>query len=159
MPRTPPISTVALFTLCLASACDAPATYVVFDNHEPSVVYRAFWQAVSLPNPVAPAASSDKLPTVAASANTAYVLLAPGWDAASSAPPTTFIVLESRGGFAVHLNHTLCIPIDDTTFAGDCAAGSFLAQAEADFITTRVFASDFANLRYDAAICSTTESR
>jgi hypothetical protein len=144
-----------------AIGCDAPSTNVVLDNDYPPsaanalVVYHAFWQAVSFTTPISPGASSDPRSTVAASANTAYVLLAPGWDPTSTTPPTSFIVLQSVGGFDVHLNDTLHIPVDDTTFAGHCAAGSFLPQDQSDFITQRVFASDFAGRSYDAATCAT----
>jgi hypothetical protein len=94
--------------------------------------------------------------TVPASVNTAYAILAPGWDPKSSTPPTSFVVLESRNGLEVHLGGTLQIPIDDTTFMGDCASGSFLSQAQADFITQSIFPSVFASLHYDAATCTTT---
>jgi len=42
------------------------------------------------------------------------------------------------------------------TFIGNCAAGSFLSPAQADFIAQLVFPSDFASLAYDAASCTTT---
>jgi hypothetical protein len=144
----------------LALGCDAPSTKVVLDNRYPPstenalVVDRAHWQAVSFTTPVAPGSSSDPQSTVPASANTAYVLLAPGWDGAST--PASFIVLQSRGGFAVHLDDTLHIPVDDTTFAGNCATGSVLAQADADFITARVFDAELAGRRYDPASCTTS---
>src|SRR6202035_3663349 len=86
----------------VAAGCDPSPTQVVLDNGYPPyaagplVVYRAQWQAVSFPAPVAPGASSDPQDTLAASDNTAYVLLAPGWDPSSSAPPTAFIALQSR---------------------------------------------------------------
>jgi hypothetical protein len=51
---------------------------------------------------------------------------------------------------------TLHIPVDDRAFIGNCASGSFLSQAQADFITQLIFPSDFASLRYDAASCTTT---
>lgn len=150
----------ALALAPLASACDAPQTFVVVDNrYAPStalVVYRAFWQAVPFVNPIAPGASSDKQSTTAASANLAWVELAPGWDPASGAPPPSLVVLQSRAGFAVRLDDTLHIPVDDTSFAGNCAAGSALPQDQADFIAGRVFAADFAGLRYDAATCTTS---
>jgi hypothetical protein len=50
----------------------------------------------------------------------------------------------------------LTITVDDTAFIGNCAAGTFLAQTEADFVTQRVFAQTFAGLHYDAATCTTT---
>jgi hypothetical protein len=121
----------------------------------PTVVYRAFWQAVAFPEPVAPGASSTPLATIAASANTAYVLLAPGWETGRATPPTALVVTQSRTGFGVHLNETLTIPVDDTTFEGNCAAGSFLTQGEANFIVQRVFQAQFAGLKYDPASCTT----
>jgi hypothetical protein len=153
----------ALLLAPLLTGCDAsPATAVVIDNdYAPSstnafVIYQAYWQAVSFPNAIPPGTSSDPQSTVPASANTAYALLAPGWNPASESPPTSFVVLQSRNGFEVRLNDTLHIPVDDTTFMGSCAAGSALTQAEADFITQLVFPADFAAFRYDAASCTTT---
>jgi hypothetical protein len=142
--------------------CDAPNTNVVLDNNYPPsatnalVVYRAFWQAVPFKMPVVPGASSDPQKTVAASANTAYVVLAPGLDPQSATAPTSFIFLQSRSGFEVHLNQTLHIPVDDASFVGNCAAGSALSQDQADFITQRVFANDLPGLSYDAATCTTS---
>ncbi len=94
--------------------------------------------------------------TVPASTSTAYVVLAPGWNADTPTPPTSFVVLESRTGFSVELGDTLEIQVDDTTFRGNCASGSLLPQSRADFITQFVFPSIFAKLRYDAATCTTT---
>lgn len=152
----------ALSLACVAVGCDhKPETTVVLENGYPAssarplVVYRVHWQAVTFESPVPPGASSDPHGTVPASANTAYAVLAPGWDPTSSTPPTSFIVLQSRDGFEVHLDDTLHIPLDDTTFIGNCAAGSVLSQAQADFITRLVFPSDFASFSYDAATCTT----
>ncbi|HZU85451.1 MAG TPA: hypothetical protein VE987_21115 [Polyangiaceae bacterium] len=146
----------------VTAGCDTPNTLVVLDNRYPAaaaaplVVYRAAWQAVSFTDPVPPGMSSEPQSTVAASDNTAYVLLAPGWAPASSTTPASLVVLQSRGGFAVHLDQTLHIPVDDANFAGNCASGSLLSQAQADFVTGLVFPTDFAGLRYDAATCTTT---
>jgi hypothetical protein len=160
------LASVAVASVAVASVavgCDhRPDTQVVLDNdYAPSptrslVVYRAHWLAVSFQDPVPPGSSSAPHDTVAASANTAYVLLAPGWDPASATPPASFIVMQSRSGFEVHLDDTLHIPIDDATFLGNCAAGSFLSQAQADFITRLVFPGEFVSLSYDAATCMTT---
>jgi hypothetical protein len=170
------LSTVALaLAAFVAVGCNAnPATTVIFDNDyppsatKPMVVYRAYWQAVSLQDAIAPGASSEPQstlsgggPVVPASDNTAYVILAPGWDLTSSTPPTSFVFLQSRGEFAVHLGDTLHIPVDDATFIGNCAAGSFLSQAQADFITERIFTPSLfpdaaaSSLRYEAATCTT----
>ena len=156
---------IALAVSPLVSACDhRPQATVVLDNRYPPsastpfVVYRAFWQAVSFPSAVPPGASSDPQNTVPASETTAYVVLAPGWDPEGSALPASLIVMQSRAGFEAHLDDTLRIPVDDTTFAGHCAAGSFLSQAQADFITQLIFPDDFASVRYDAASCTVTPS-
>ena len=149
--RTPWIALCSL--LCVA--CDQPSTLVGIRNQSSSYVYRAFWQAVSFSTPVAPEDSSVFEPTVAASDNTAYALLAPAWDPSLSSGPTVFLVLESQTGFSLHFDHTLQIPIDDSTFNGDCSSGHPLAQSDADFITQRVFSGVFAGRTYDAATCTT----
>ncbi len=149
----------------LATGCanvDTPYTYVALDNGYPTsspvplVVYQAAWQATAFQTPLPPGASSGPLATVPASENTAYVVLAPGWDPTSSSPPTSFVVLQSRSGFAVRLDTTLHIPVDDARFMGNCAAGSVLTQSQADFITQLVFPGTFQGLSYDAARCVTT---
>ncbi len=153
----------ALSFATLVAGCDSrPQTFVLVENnYTPSptsalVIYRAYWQAVPFQNPISPGTSSDAQSTVPASANTAYVVVAPGWDPDASASPTSFVVMQSRDGFDVHLDDTLHIPVDDTTFVGNCATGSFLSQGQADFITQLVFPIEFAPFRYDAASCSTT---
>ena len=146
----------------LGSGCgDAPVNQVVFANdYAPSpaaaIVYRASWQTAVLGAPLAPGASSAPIDTIASSDNPVYVVLAPGWDPASPSSPASLVVLQSRAGYALHLDNTLRIPIDDATFAGNCAAGSVLTQAQADFVTGLVFPEDFASRRYDAAHCTTT---
>jgi hypothetical protein len=141
--------------------CDkGPGTTVTIENHYatsargPLVVYRAKWEAVAFPDPVPPGSSSAPESTVPASKSTAYVVLAPGWDPASASPPTSLIVMQSRDGFEVHLDGALHVPVDDTTFIGNCAAGSFLSTAQADFITRLVFPADFASVRYEPATCT-----
>jgi hypothetical protein len=64
------------------------------------------------------------------------------------------VVLQSRASFDVHLNDTLHIPVDDSTFQGSCAAKSALSQSQADFITQLVFPDVFASFHYDAATCT-----
>ena len=141
---------------------DTTYTYVSLENNYPAsarmpvVVLSGYWQAVAFSNPLPPGASSGPQATVPASENTAYVVLAPGWDPTSSTPPTSFVVLQSRSGFSVALDETLHIPVDDSTFAGNCAAGSTLTQSQTDFITQIVFPSTFAGLGYDAATCATS---
>jgi hypothetical protein len=151
---------MALMSGALIAAC-APSTSVVLENDfpagEPSkVIYQAFWQAVPFQTPIPPGQSSEPQSTVPASANSAYVVLAPGWDPSSTTPPTSFVVLQSRSGVSVELDGSLHILVDDTTFAGDCAAGSFLTQQQAEFITRRVFQNVFQGLTYDASTCTTS---
>lgn len=149
--------------VALAVGCNAaPQTSVSLDNAfpdskaSPAVVYQGWWQAVSFDEPIVPGASSGPLATVPASGNTAYVVLAPGWDPTRQTAPTSFVVLQSRAGYSVGLGDTLHISVDDGSFEGDCAAGSRLTQHEADVITQLVFPSVFSGLRYDAATCTTT---
>ena len=155
-PRTMP----AVVALCALLGCDSVSeTKVLVENRYPAQsrlpVYHAFWQAVLFTTPIPPGAASEAQFSVPASPNTAYALLAPGWDPASADAPTSFVVLRSRSGFELHLNGALRIPVDDETFAGNCQAGSLLSQEECDFVTQRVFAGDFVGLTYDAASCTT----
>ena len=168
-PRVRPL--FALLAVALSGCFAALDTTVVIENRYPPgatayVVYRASYKEVgetpgvtgaAFDQPIVPGASSDPQPVVAASENPAYVLLAPGWDATSASPPTSFVVLLSRVGFAVRYGTKLRIPVDDTTFAGNCAVGSMLTQADADFITQRIFPAEFGALSYSAARCTTTE--
>jgi hypothetical protein len=152
----------------LTLACDQhPRTRVVLENKYPSsgetpfIVYRAFWQAVPFQQPLPPGSSSDEQDTVPASLNAAYAAVAPGWDPDASTVPTSFLFLQSKSGFEVHLNDTLDIGVDDATFAGNCAAGSFISQEQADFMTQRIFTQTlfpdaFAPFFYDATSCATT---
>jgi len=149
---------------CAGFPDKAPTTSVLLDNdYSPSataapVVYQAFWLNVAFQAPVAPGSSSEPQSAIPASENTAYVLLTPGWDPTSSAPPTSFVAIQSRGGFGVALGDTLHIPVGDASFEGNCAAGSHLTQEQADFLTQIVFASTFAGLRYDPSTCTTTQA-
>ena len=164
MPLIRLIHAVAICALSasLVGGCDTPHTKVVLDNHYPFssalVIFQGQWSIASFTTPVPPGTSSDPQDAVPASANTAYVVLAPGFDPSldGGATPTSFVVLQSIGGFEVHLDNTLHIPVDDTTFAGNCASGSFLTQDKADFITQRVFQNVFTGLTYHAATCTTT---
>jgi hypothetical protein len=96
---------------------------------------------------------------LSSSPNTAYVLLAPHWDPfADGGPstPTSFVLLQSSSGFAIHLNETLHIAVNDKEFVGNCGASSFLTQEQADFMTMRVFADVFKGRSYNAATCMTS---
>jgi hypothetical protein len=143
----------------VAAACDVPDTQVVVANHytaaTTNVVFLAQWENVTFTTPLAPGDASVPQAALQATANTAYVVLAPGFDPSSGATPTKLVLLESKTGFAVGLGDTVTIPVDDTTFLGNCAVHSTLPQADADFMTQRVFQATFTGLRYDAATCKT----
>jgi hypothetical protein len=158
---------VALAIAGCASACagipdKAPETTVVVENAYTAsatprpVIYEAYWLNIAFSTPVSPGATSDPQSAIPTSGNIAYVLLAPGWDPTTTSPPTTLIALESRAAFGVALGDTLQIPVDDSTFEGNCAAGSHLTQEQADFLTQLVFAGAFAGVHYDAATCTMT---
>jgi hypothetical protein len=153
------LATLAAATLAaptLGAFCDKPHTSVIVENRyaQALVVYRAAYVNAAFDDPIAPGASSEPRDVVAASSSIAYVVLAPGWSPDAGADPTSLVVLRSKEGFEVHLDTTLRIPIDDTTFAGNCAAGSVLSQEQADFVTQLVFPDVFAPLTYDAATCA-----
>lgn len=152
-----------------AAGCDqGPHTAVILANGYPAsataplVVYRAVWEniapgaAASFPTPIEPGFQSTPQVAEPTSGDTAYVVVAPGWDPELSATPASLVVLQSRVPIAATFNDTLTITVDDTAFAGNCAAGSPLPQAQADFITQRVFPCDFAAYHYDAATCTLT---
>jgi len=160
-------SSVVVVLACSVCACagfpdKAPETSVVIQNNyaasanSPAVIYEAYWLNVAFQTPISPGAVSDPESAIPTSGNVAYVVLAPGWDPASTSAPTSLIPMESRADFGVALGDTLQIPVDDTTFEGNCAAGSHLTQQQADFLTQLVFASAFGGVYYDAATCTTT---
>ncbi len=136
--------------------CDTPHTSAILENASASFVYRAQWQSVTFGDPLAPGTASDPHDALPASANDAYVLLAPGWDPSSTTPPSKLIVLHSRAGYALHADQTVRITVNDDAFEGNCAIGSTLSREEADFITQRIFPDVFANATYDPSTCTTS---
>lgn len=152
---------VAVATTLAVACYDTPHTTVVLENRYPAtdakplVIFDAIFHAVSFDGlPLRPGAASSPVDTLPTSGGTAYVVLAPGWDPASGAAPKELVVLRSRQDVEVHLNDALTLAVDDTTFEGNCATGSRLAQDEADLVTQRVFASHFVGVAYDAATCT-----
>jgi hypothetical protein len=142
---------------------DTPYTWVnLFDDYPatakaPYVIYAGLWGGVTFPGPMSPGSSSGPQPTVPSSPNTAYVIVAPGWEGGAgcdAGTPPSLLVLQSRTGYGVSLSSTVDIHVDDATFAGNCAAGSHLTQSQADFITRLVFPCVFAGLSYDAETCT-----
>lgn len=152
--------------LCLPgiSGCDtSEATQAVLANEYPApgaapfadsmVVYKGWWAVAQFPGPLAPGQVSDTVRVVEGT-DYGYALLAPGWDASLGAPPSHLIPVRSVQELSVARGDTLNFAVSDTATVGNCAAGNPLAQADADFITQRIFQSEFRNLVYDAASCS-----
>lgn len=157
------IQVAACATAVATIACDGPLqSTVVLDNDYPPassgqlVVYRAQFQTAFFDAAVIPGASSSPQTSVPTSGDTAYAVLAPGWDAASDAEPTSLIVVESNQPFAAPASAVTHIAVSDSTFQGRCDAGSFLTQEEADLVIAAFFSDVFTNLAYDAASCWTT---
>lgn len=151
-----------LFLALLPLGCDLSNTaYAVLENDYPSsatplVVYQAAFESTSFGAPVSPGSSSAAASALPTSGAPVYVLLAPGWDPAASAAPTSFVVMESSGPYALDVGSTVRIPVSDATFRGNCGAASALSQGEADIVINAYFSSEFTGLRYDAATCTTT---
>ncbi len=138
-------------------------TTAILDNRYPSdaaapfVIYRANFATASFSTPTPADSSSAPQSTVPTSGDTVYVLVASGWDPAGTTAPASFLVLRSVGPYAVAANGTVHIPVSDSTFAGNCAAGSFLSQEETDVSTQAYFSDVFGpTLHYAAASCKTT---
>jgi hypothetical protein len=153
------VLTRAAVAFVVLAACDTPHTTVAVTNAytkaDGIVVYRAFWLAARFDAPVAPQETSDAADTPPSSGSTAYALLAPGWDASGGAPPLSLVAVQSKSDLALHFDRALTISVDDTAFEGRCGSGTQLTQAQADLITQRVFAADFAGDHYDPSTCAT----
>ena len=151
-----------LLGVSAVAACDTedPSKAVV-DNGYPAsaqtVVYRAWWVATYFPDPVGGGATSSEQRSVPGR-DFAYAVLAPGWDPASGAPPTTFVFVKSKAPLSVARGDTLHIVVDDQTFTGSCAANQPLSQDEADFITQRIFPGELGSMTYDARTCALTST-
>ncbi len=166
-----PIAVLAGSALLTLGACEtSEPTTAVIDNAYPAVVaadggvaseevvvYQAWWAATLFDAPVRAGASSELRRTVPES-DIVYAVLARGWDPASGLPPTRLVAVRSRGEITAKRGETLHIVVSPATFEGDCASGAPLSQADADFVTERIFPGAFANVTYDAATCTATAS-
>jgi hypothetical protein len=164
-----------LLALFLPVACSAVAATVACETETPTtsaianaypaidggadavVVYKAWWLATYYPDAVPPGGTSEVRRSVPGS-DFAYAVLAPGWDPTSSSPPTTLVVVRSKAPVSATRGEELRIPVNDVGFAGNCRAGQALSQADADFITERIFPGEFAGKIYDAKTCTTTSA-
>ena len=137
--------------LTSVAACDTEdATTVVVDNHDPSVVYRAWWVTTYFDNPVAAGTTSDSLRAVPV-IGPAYALLAPGWDATSSTAPTSYAVRQTRAPLSITRGRELHIVVSDDAFLGSC--GAPLSGDDRTFIAERIFPGELTGFTYDATTC------
>ncbi len=166
----PAIGAAPLALGLIVSACDTEdPTSAVIDNEYPAVdpdggdpsqqtvVYKVWWSSSLFLSPIPSAAESDPS-RVVTGGDVAYVILAPGWDPASTYPPTTLIPVKTRNSLFVKRGDTLHIHVSDTTVIGNCSARTSgqLTQDDADFITQRIFPGDFATGTYNAKSCALT---
>src|SRR5215469_11192668 len=126
--------------LAATSCATEDATIAVVDNGYPTkiTVFKVWWQTTVFVDAVAPGGEGTAERTVPAT-DTAYAILAPGWDPSSKTPPPVLLPAKSIAPFGTSRGETLHIVVSDATFAGNCAAGEPLTQPDADFITQRIF--------------------
>jgi hypothetical protein len=132
-----------------------PTSARIENTYTDGAVYKAWWVTTLFDRPVAPGSTSAELRSVP-DTGVAYALLAPGWDPESGTPPASLIVVRSKAPLVAGRGSTLRIQVSDALFEGQCSAKQQLTQADADFITERIFPGEFAKLHYDAATCKTT---
>jgi hypothetical protein len=158
------LSLFLLLVVSSATACETEdATFAIVDNDYTAppdgaafvgvTLYKVWWSTALFDAPLAPGAESDSQRVVTTD-DTAYALLAPGWAASSGAPPTKLIPIKGKATLSVKRGDTVHIRVSDLTMTGNCGAGQPLSQADADFITQRIFPGDFAGGAYDASSCT-----
>jgi hypothetical protein len=157
----------ATITGVALTACETEdPTYAVVDNDYPIsadggapaldvAVYKVWWSSSLFSTPVG-AGLESSTSRVETGSDHAYALLAPGWDPASTSTPTTLVPVRTRDALFVTRGGTLHIRLSDTTVVGNCGAQSSgpLPQAEADFITERIFPGEFTAGTYAASTCT-----
>ncbi len=130
----------------------------VADGGDPAsqtVVYRVWYASTAFVDPIAGGDTSAEQRTVPG-ADYVYAVLAVGWDPASAVAPTNLIAVKSKERFSVKRGTLGLVAVSPAAFDGDCAAGSALAQADADFITDRIHPGPFTGFTYDAKTCKLT---
>ena len=151
------------------SACETPdATQAILANAYPQIadggdttkemtIWKAWYAVSQFADPIAPGQDSPANRLVPVN-DVVYVLVAPGWDPASTTPPTALIAMKTSATHPVARGETVRIEINDDTAVGNCAAGKPLSQADADFVTQIIFPGDFAGAHYDAKTCTAVPS-
>jgi hypothetical protein len=151
----------------LAAGCDDTEATAVVDNAYPTLadggidplnsitVVRGWWLVTVFTDPIAAGTSSDSH-RVVNGLDSAYLVLAPGWDPRSGEPPTHLIPAKTKTAIGVSKGDVLHITANDENLVGNCAAKQPLTQTDADFITQNIFPNEFAGFTYDAATCTLT---
>lgn len=146
----------------VANACaTSDPTDAVLDNDYAAdtdgsgvTVYSGWWSVATFLDPVPPGQESRPVRVVQGT-DYGYALLARAWTPGSGSP-VDLVPVRSRGELFVERGDTLHFRVSPTSVDGDCATGVPLSQADADFITQRIFPGAFAGVTYDAATCSST---
>jgi hypothetical protein len=158
---------LAGFAIASLAGCDDTETTAVIDNAYPTLadggndppnsiaVYRGWWLVTVFADPIAAGTSSDPH-RVVNGLDSAYLVLAPGWDPASGTTPQKLIPAKTKTAIGVSKGDVLHITANDENLIGNCAAKQPLTQADADFITQNIFPEEFAGFTYDAATCTLT---
>lgn len=164
------VKALVLSVVCastLVVGCDDTETTAVVDNAYPTLsdggvdplnsitVYRAWWLVTAFTDPVAAGTSSNSH-RVVDGLDSAYFVLAPGWDPKSGSVPTHLIVAKTKTAIGVSKGDVLHITANDENLVGNCAAKQPLTQSDADFITQNIFPDELAGFTYDAATCTLT---
>jgi hypothetical protein len=136
----------------VACETETPTTARVQNGYDGAVVYQVWYASTLFGDAIASGDSSEEERTVPGS-DYVYALLAPGWDSASSLPPSRLLALRSKGKLDVMRGDVGLIVVSPRTFDGDCGAGGKLDQEAADLVTQRIFPGPFAGARYDADAC------
>jgi hypothetical protein len=124
--------------------CDDATMIVVDDAYTDDTRVDAVWWFESLvPNQIAPGGESPAYRTVPGQ-DFAYMILERGGQV---------FVARTSLALGVHRGEELHVVVSPETIVGDCATNARLTQAEADFITQRIFPDRFASTIYDAETC------
>jgi hypothetical protein len=133
-----------LLPLLLLLACDDPSMIVVDDAYtDDTIVDAVWWSETLVPDSIAPGGESPAYRTTPGE-DFAYLVLERGGEVFVA---RTSIALGVDRGAVLH------VVVSPERIIGDCATSARLTQAEADFITQRIFPDRFARTIYDAATC------
>lgn len=132
----------------LLTSCDDATSVRVMNDTDAAIVNRLWWQTTLFTTPVEPHQRSAFERTVPAS-DFAYALLT-----STTGDAGTLLPIRSRERLNVERGAALELDVNTTDWLGFCDAGQPLTQDEADFITQRIFVTQFADQTFEAASCT-----